>query len=357
MSIASEQSALLAQTVASQFRHMDRSGLLDTESKRFARGDWPGKLWGQIDDSGLASVLLPESEGGFGGGWEEAFIVLFFAGVHAVPLPIAETLLARRLLSRANVPVPHGALALTCANTLRLVSITPGAPRLTGHARSVRWAAFAEHLVAAYPESGGFRVVLVTRQDVALTHGGHSIAHEPIAHVHFDHAPVLAMGHVDEDPFARGALARVALMAGVLSSALGQSVTYSTERHQFGKPIGKFQVVQHALASLASEAAAVSCAALAACRAVDRGGGEFETAAAKLRANRAVQIATSIAHQVHGAIGFTQECRLHHATQRLWAWRSEYGNDRYWANRIVELAIPHGPRELWAYLTGLSDPT
>src|SRR5215813_14708996 len=101
--MASEQSALLTQVVASQFQHMDRSGLLENESKRFARGEWPDKLWEQIDDSGLASVLLPESEGGFGGGWEEAFTVLFFAGAHSVPLPIAETLLARGLLSRAKL--------------------------------------------------------------------------------------------------------------------------------------------------------------------------------------------------------------------------------------------------------------
>ena len=346
MSIESEQSALLAQTVASQFLHMDQSGLFDAEGKRIARGEWPGELWEQIDENGLPSVLLPESEGGFGGGWEEAFIVLFLAGAHAVPLPIAETMLARKLLSRANLPVPPGPLALAHSSTLRSIPIGVDAWRLSGHVPAVRWAGVANHLVAAHPDGGSFRVALVSRRDVVLTDCGYSIAHEPVAHVHFDQAPVLARGRVDDDPFALSALARTALMAGVLSSTLAQSVTYSTERQQFGKPIGKFQVIQHALASLASEAAAVSCAALAACRAVDRGGGEFEIAAAKLRANRAAPIATSIAHQVHGAIGFTEECRLHHATQRLWAWRSEYGNDRYWAARIAELATRHGPEQL-----------
>ena len=342
MSFASEHSDMLAQTVTSQFLQMDRSGLLDTESKRFAQGEWPDKLWEQIDENGLASVLLPETQGGYGGGWEEAFIVLFLAGAHSIPLPIAETLLGRKLLSRADVEVPRGPLALAFMQA--------------GHASGVRWAAVADHLVVVQPDGARFRMALVSRKDVTLTDAGHSIAHEPIAHVNFDRAPLLAAGAVDEDPFALGALARVALMAGVLSSALQQSVTYSTERIQFGKPIGKFQVIQHALASLASETAAVSCAALAACRAVDRGGGEFEIGAAKLRANRAVQAATSIAHQVHGAIGFTEECRLHRATQRLWAWRSEYGNDRYWAARLADLAIRRGPRELWAYLTALSDP-
>ncbi len=356
MSIASESSAMLAQAVHSQLLQMERSGLLDAERKRLAQGAWPDKLWEQLDDSGMPSVLLPESEGGFAGGWEEAFIVLFLAGAHALPLPIAETLIGRSLLSKARLPVPGGALAIACANTLESTAAGGGTGGLSGHVAGVRWGGVAQHLVAAHADGNGFRVALVHRRDIALTDSGTTIAHEPVAHLSFDRAPVLAAGHVDEDPFARGALARAALMAGALSSALQQSVTYSTERVQFGKPIGKFQAIQHALAQLASEAAAVSCAALAACRAVDRGGGEFETAAAKLRANRAVHTATSIAHQVHGAIGFTEECRLHRATQRLWAWRTEYGNDRYWAGRIAELAIRRGPRELWPYLTALGDP-
>jgi acyl-CoA dehydrogenase len=356
MSITSESSAMLAQAVASQLLQMERSGLLDAERKRVAEGAWPEKLWEQLDDSGLPSMLLPENEGGFGGGWEEAFIALFLAGTHALPLPIAETLIGRKLLSKAGLPVPAGALALACADTLEATAAGAGTWRLNGHVVGVRWGGVVEHLLAAHAEGNGFRLALVHRRDVALTDGGTTIAHEPVAHVSFDRAPVLAAGHVDEDPFARGALARAALMAGALNAALRQSVTYSTERVQFGKPIGKFQAIQHALAQLASEAAAVGCAALAACRAVDRGGGEFEIAAAKLRANRSVHTATSIAHQVHGAIGFTEECRLHRATQRLWAWRTEYGSDRYWSGRVAELAISRGPRQLWPYLTALCDP-
>ena len=48
----------------------------------------------------------------------------------------------------------------------------------------------------------------------------------------------------------------------------------------------------------------------------------FEIAAAKLRANLAIDACTAIAHQVHGAIGFTHEYDLRHFTQRLWSWRS-----------------------------------
>ena len=97
----------------------------------------------------------------------------------------------------------------------------------------------------------------------------------------------------------------------------------------------------------------MSCAAGAACLSLDTAGDtELAIACAKLRANRAVHQATSIAHQMHGAIGFTREHALHHFTQRLWAWRSEFGNDRYWAGRLGREVARAGAQALWPRITG-----
>ena len=82
---------------------------------------------------------------------------------------------------------------------------------------------------------------------------------------------------------------------------------------------------------------------------------EFEIAAAKLRANMAVAPATTIAHQVHGAIGFTLEHPLHHFTQRLFAWRSEFGNDRYWSTILGNTLRGLGGAGLWPFLTARGD--
>lgn len=81
----------------------------------------------------------------------------------------------------------------------------------------------------------------------------------------------------------------------------------------------------------------------------------FEIAAAKLRANRAVGPATSITHQVHGAIGFTREYRLHGHTRRVMAWRSEYGNDRHWARHLGSRVAARGADNFWTDLTARSD--
>ncbi len=119
-----------------------------------------------------------------------------------------------------------------------------------------------------------------------------------------------------------------------MDAALAMSISYANERVQFGKPIGKFQALQQNLAIFAEEAAAVNCAGPAACRAMDKGDAGFEIAAAKLRANMAIGSGNMIAHQVHGAIGITREFGLQYFTRRLLSWRSEFGNDRIWADRL-----------------------
>ena len=151
------------------------------------------------------------------------------------------------------------------------------------------------------------------------------------------------------------AFARACQIAGALDAALALSIAYANERQQFGRPLGKFQAVQQSLASFACEAAAANCAAMGAAQALDRGNAEFEVAAAKLRANRAVEMGTSVAHQVHGAIGFTEEYALAPLTRRLWQWRSEYGNDAYWSARLGSKVIARGADRFWRDLSARTD--
>jgi acyl-CoA dehydrogenase len=106
-------------------------------------------------------------------------------------------------------------------------------------------------------------------------------------------------------------------MAGGLDYLLRQASQYATERRQFGKPIGSFQVIQQNLAVLAGHTAAAGTAAANAFRAADRGDAAFEIAVAKVRVGEAAGIGAQIAHQVHGAIGFTYEHALQFATRRL----------------------------------------
>jgi acyl-CoA dehydrogenase len=141
-------------------------------------------------------------------------------------------------------------------------------------------------------------------------------------------------------------------ISGALEKILEQSVQYALDRVQFGRPIAKFQAVQHNLATLAGEVAAASAAADAAAEACARPDIAIgEIAIAKVRAGEAAGTGAAIAHQVHGAMGFTYEHSLHHATRRLWSWREEFGNEAVWAARLGRMVAEHGADGLWPFIT------
>lgn len=117
--------------------------------------------------------------------------------------------------------------------------------------------------------------------------------------------------------YRRGALARAVQMAGALERALDVAVTYAGERKQFGRPIAKFQAVQQQLSLMAGQVAAAGAAADAGVEALvqsDPAMQEFLIAIAKTRVGDAATVAAEIAHQVHGAIGFTKEYSLQLST-------------------------------------------
>jgi alkylation response protein AidB-like acyl-CoA dehydrogenase len=171
---------------------------------------------------------------------------------------------------------------------------------------------------------------------------------------HLEVGPLI-LSPVNGNAMRDGALTVVALVAGALQKAMELSIEHANVRVQFGKALSKQQAVQQSLAALAEEAAAVAVAVEAAAAARDFGDAAFEIAAAKIRANRAAGLGGAIAHQVHGAIGFTQDHSLHHITAALSRWRSAYGNDAYWSAHLGEMVVRHRGAGLWQELTQRSD--
>lgn len=224
-------------------------------------------------------------------------------------------------------------------------------------------AVFAEADMAAV-EAAGFDLLLVPEAGGGFGGDwGDANAVLRIAGVAVPDLPVAEriLSGLGAAPEALRAAATVGLMAGAMGQALALSIEHVNTRQQFGRPLGKFQAVQQSLAVLACEVAAVDAAAAAMAARLDATrldaeAADFEIAAAKLRANRAVGVVTGIAHQVHGAIGFTREYDLHRATIPLMRWRGLHGNDAYWAERLGRQVAGFGGRGLWETLTARADP-
>jgi acyl-CoA dehydrogenase len=222
-------------------------------------------------------------------------------------------------------------------------------------------AVFAEGRVGALAEAG-FGQLLVAEADGGFGGDwGDAVAVLRIAGAVNPALPVpeAVMGERLTQPEWR-AFASVALSAGALGRALELAIDHVNTREQFGRTLAKFQSVQQALAQLACEVAAVDVAAFALADRLDRVGGDidaarFEVAAAKLRTNRAIGVGTAIAHQMHGAIGFTADYPLHRFTTALMRWRSEGGNDAHWARVLGEQVAALGGAGLWAEMTARGD--
>jgi acyl-CoA dehydrogenase len=73
----------------------------------------------------------------------------------------------------------------------------------------------------------------------------------------------------------------------------------------------------------------------------------FEVAAAKVRVGEAARDGAAIAHQVHGAIGFTEEHVLQRFSRRMLAWRDDFGSESIWAARLGSMVAAAGADALW----------
>jgi len=320
-------------------------------------GEWPAPLWQALEEVGLSRAALAEEAGGSGLDFDDAMMALRRSAYHAAPVALAETMLAGRLLAAAGMAVPSGALTVAPVHRGDQLALTQGASgvTLTGRAQRVPWGNLCAHAVVAGELGGKGMLALVETAGAART-VEKNLAGEPRVLLEFAAAPLVACAALD-DACARleaeGALLRSVQMAGALERTLEYSLQYANERVQFGRPIAKFQAVQHMLAQLAGQVAAASAAVDAAVEASSLAPDEFAVAVAKSRAGEAAGKGAEIAHQVHGAMGYTREHNLHYATRRLWSWRDEFGNETYWQSRLGRAVAAQGADALWPMLSRL----
>lgn len=351
--------SMIEQSAARLFsENVDRALL-----ERFEAGSFPETLWQLVTDNGFHLALATEASGGIGESWSAAYPILRGIGYWHVPLPLAETMIGSMLLSLAGIEVPEGPIAVIeqgLDNTL-VATGSASTQRLAGEAARVPWAQHCKWAVVSMTDR---TLALIDLRDQSTTAIVPRVNHAkiPADSLKLDGARAVAQAAnplqaSDKPVWVLGAIARSIMMVGSLEWVLEQSVQYANDRVQFGKPIGRNQAIQQQLALMAGDVAASRMAALVAAGDAPSSVSPatestvFSAAVAKIRCGEAATRATSISHQVHGAIGFTYEHMLNYATRRLWAWRQEFGSDAWWAERLGRAAIAGGSAAFWPGLT------
>jgi acyl-CoA dehydrogenase len=307
------------------------------------------ELWRNLEDTGLARLTsTPDT----GAGPHELAIALYGLARHAGAVPLAETdALAGWLGRQAGIELPDGAL------TVAIAAAASDGGRVTGTAHAVPWARACSAAMLAVTTPTGLQVGLIDVMPGELQQG-HNLAGEPRDAIAFDvsadqlHALDPALG---AELSRRGAWSRCVQTIGVLDAAAALSVEHTRQRVQFGRPLSALQSVQQSLAGMAGEierarAAAELAVAAAAEHGFDSPHTDYAVTVAKVAVGRAVGPVTSVAHQLHGAIGVTSEHPLWLFTLRAQSWSSEYGTTNDFARRLGRLVL--AAEDPWDLVTG-----
>lgn len=297
-------------------------------------------LWQQLEDAGFADALVPEAAGGAGLCLADVHGVLAQCGAHALPLPLGETLLARGLLAAAGVARPKGAITLAEASAATAPDGAAAGTAADGALRcaNVRLGAVADWVLVArldhlgkgacrlLPTAGAERLPAGFCLDATLQWPASA----------WDAATPVPGTH---DLRTLQAALYAALIAGALMAVFTRTLQYANERQQFGKPIGKFQAIQHQLAVISEHCFAARMAAQLGLRAPGVQPERLRAAVAKARASEAALEVAALAHSIHGAIGFTAEFNLQLYTRRLHNWRQAAGSESYWHDVVGQALL------------------
>jgi alkylation response protein AidB-like acyl-CoA dehydrogenase len=308
-------------------------------------------LWEALGAAGLLGVGAPEAYAGGGAGPVEQVLIAEELGRAAGAIPFSEHTAAAETIAilgsdeqrkRLLVPLTRGdvvaGIALAERHNLDAIEARQDGDRwrLDGRLPLIPNAAAATVLVL--PSLVDEQVRWFVTDSAQISPLPTVDRTRPAAAVELvgAHAELLADASPSDRPGHLLAALAAAEAVGVAATALETTARYTTERQQFGLPIGTFQAVKHRLAEMLvaveNSRSAVYGAAWA--LAEDAHPGRAVALAQAVATGHAVSV-VSDAVQLHGGIGVTWECDLHLYLRRAKALEQTYGAPTLHRSRIA----------------------
>jgi alkylation response protein AidB-like acyl-CoA dehydrogenase len=326
-------------TSPSQLREWLDNGDLDVFAERFVA-------------DGLSGVGFGDALGGQGGGLVELALTAEAFGRSAAPSGgwLATVLAVPALAGRPDraARALGGATIALCVPAEEIPDLAPalaidGHGLVTGSVPRVLAADRATDLLVVVERDGAreLRLVDVERHDLEITPHRLLDRSRTVADIGMKGVPSEALD-VDVDAFLTAAAAHAAVLVaadslGAAQRMLDLAVAYSLQRKQFGVPIGSFQAVKHAAATVLVGVEAARSIVYFAAASVDGRANQhlLHAAAAKAQVTADGARAADVALTMHGAIGYTWEHDLHLFYKRAKLDEHLFGGPRAWNERIA----------------------
>ncbi len=314
-----------------------------TENQRIEIAD-------EIDASGFADLLLPQAAGGSGSSLYEALALLKMEGYHNVPIPFAQTVVIRAWAHAHSVDLPDGMFSYASA-ALQVDAQTRSATlHKAWHGHSV------DHMLIATDQ----QCFLAHSQDRRILQAYHGGLFAAVAWPAQSLTRLNLHEQAAQDLFNLSVFAMLAVTVGAMEKALELTLDYAAQRQQFGRPVSKFQAVQHQISEMAEHVCAADMALQMAAANNDNDNALTvpncqQLAIAQFQIAHIADSIADMAHAIHGAIGISQEYPLHQYTRRIRECKSCFGSAQYWATAIGQHILHKNNDTLFAVLTSTRD--
>ena len=326
----------------------------------YSEAGYDPAVWQQLNELGIVSALFDETTGGFGGSGFDIMVVFEALGRALVVEPFLGALMAGRALA-AGGGHDDALAGIVSGEMIAAFAQEDGATPVTATKSGDGWTlsgtkavvpqAGAASVFVVVIEQDGDPLVLVVPADTAgvSVRSYNTVEGGAAGDVTFDGVTLGADARVGEEgqgqaivdaAVGAGLLALSAEAVGAMEFVKEATLGYLRDRKQFGVPIGKFQALQHRMATVLLEIEQAQSAVINAASAFDGDDAKARAralAAAKYTIGRTGALVAEESIQLHGGIGMTWEYAVSHYAKRLVMIDHQLGDEDYHLQRYIAL--------------------